>query len=143
MNSLVMLASADLVFISRYFKSHFKLIRKVRKANVSIFRDKKWKYLFHYFSSSFVSLFSVLLWIILSSLQNFIYCRKFYLAQWVWRILSTVETLSSAETFIQHWDLYLVWRFFFLTKQWNVAHTATAVCDFKNYNCNYMIVKEY
>ena len=41
MNSLVMLASADLIFISRYFKSHFQLIRKVRKANVSIFRDKK------------------------------------------------------------------------------------------------------
>ena len=63
MNSLVVLFSADLIFISRYFKSDFMLIKKVSQANVRIFRDEKVKI--------FVSLFFILC-ITLSSIQNFI-----------------------------------------------------------------------
>ena len=63
MNSLVVLFSADLIFISRYFKSDFMLIKKVSQANVRTFRDEKVKI--------FVSLFFILC-IILSSIQNFI-----------------------------------------------------------------------
>ena len=39
MNPFVVLASANLIFIAKYFKS--KVDKKVCQANVSIFQDKK------------------------------------------------------------------------------------------------------
>ena len=51
MNYFVVLTSADLMFISIYFKSNFKLIKKVCQENVSIFRDKKKQSLLQYFLS--------------------------------------------------------------------------------------------
>ena len=70
----------------------------------------------------------------LSSVQTFIQCVDFYLVQ---RLLSIVET------FIQCRDFYPVQRRFFLTKQRKIAHTETIIQDFKDYNCNQIIVKEY
>ena len=41
---------------------------------------------------------------ILSSLETFIQCRKFYSAQLVWRLL------SRANTCLQYGEFYIVWR---------------------------------
>ena len=90
---------------------------------------------------------------LLSSAQTFIQLVDFYP---VHRLLSSVETfiqcidfypvhrlLSSAQTCIQCRDFYQVHRLFFLTKWRKIADIETIIQDFKNYNCNQIIVKEY
>ena len=94
---------------------------------------------------------------LLSNVEIFIHCRDFNPVQ---RILFSVETfiqsrdfyvvwkiLSSAETFIQYRDFYPLSRrlssIFSLTKQPKIAHTETKIHDFKNYNCDQIIVNRY
>ena len=91
---------------------------------------------------------------LLSNVEIFIHCRDFNLVQ---RILFSVETfiqsrdfyvvwniLSSAETFTQYRDFHPLSRrlssIFSLTKQPKIAHTETKIQDFKNYNCDQIIV---
>ena len=51
-----LLKNSTLQFNSSYYKSNFKVVKKVCKANVNVFGETKWKYLFYYFLY-FLSLF--------------------------------------------------------------------------------------
>ena len=55
-----------------YFKKNFKIIKKVCKANIDIFGEKKWKI---FVLLSFI--FFILVWIILSSLESFIHAKYY------------------------------------------------------------------
>ena len=118
MNFLVVLTSADLIFISRYVCINF-LHRKnqllplailrailslsqkcVRQMQTYLVRKSKnvCFIIFHPFLDNFVQSREFYSWRILSSLETFIQCRKFCSAQ------------LSLETFIQYGFFYLVWR---------------------------------
>ena len=68
-----------------YFKSNFKLMKKVCKSNADVFVEKKLKT----FAPLFI-IFFILIWIILSSLESFIH-GKFY----------SLKILSSLKNFIR------------------------------------------
>ena len=66
-----------------YFKSNFKMIKKICKTNLDAFSEKKVKIFLSLFS-----IFSILVWLILSSLESFIH-EEFY----SWKILSGPKNL--------------------------------------------------
>ena len=125
--------------------------RFISKMQTYLVRENKFLSLFF--------IFFILLWIILSgleifpvqifvhgkilsSLENCIY-QKFYQVWCCTDFYPVYRLLFSVQTFIQCRDFYPVQRRFFLTKQQKISHTETIIQDFKDYNCNYIIVKEY
>ena len=150
----VVLVSSYLIFILRYFKSNFKLIKKVWKTNVNIF---VLALIFYPFLNDFMKRIELgdfyAVRRILSSVETFLQCVDFYLnseetfLQCV-DIYPMRRLLSSIETFLQCVGFYTVWRLlskaetfihcrlFCLTKQRKTRHTETTSEVFKNYSCN-------